>query len=311
MELLHTTRVTDDQIDHLGHMNVMHYGENAGVAAGRLADSLAMADSTRTVFQRDRYVRHHREQLLGSALEVRGGVLDVGPDRVRFYEELSNADTSALAATFILTMQLRRTDSTRPLDLPSDLIDRARVRLVHLPEHGRPRSISVDDDPTLDAPERAELSERGLAMREVRTITEAECAADGGVQSGLVADLVWGGTALEGHEFTPFHEPGDGTRIGWATMETRATWARRPRLGDRVQSFGAEVELADKTMLSRYWAFDVDSSELACTFSVVNVAFDVNRRRAVTIPDTLRAIISTRLHTDLSGERPAQAASEL
>ena len=82
MDVLHNTEVTPDQIDHLGHMNVRFYGAHARTGADRLLASFGlMSDEGPRAVGRDIYVRHHREQLVGAPLEVRGGVLDASERR--------------------------------------------------------------------------------------------------------------------------------------------------------------------------------------------------------------------------------------
>jgi len=44
---------------------------------------------------------------------------------------------------------------------------------------------------------------------------------------------------------------------------------------------------------------DVERDELIGVFTVVNIAFDVGARRAVVIPDDVRARMGRRLHADL------------
>ena len=100
MQTLHTAQVTEDQIDHLGHMNVRFYAEHAHAGSLRLAEEIGLARGAgQVVIQRDRYTRHHREQMLGAGLEVRGGVMDADATSVRVYEELANSDTGDIAAT--------------------------------------------------------------------------------------------------------------------------------------------------------------------------------------------------------------------
>ena len=66
LEVTHTSTVTDDQIDHLGHMNVRFYGTNAQAASNAVVDRLGI-DPGR-VDLTDVYTRHHQEQLLGASL---------------------------------------------------------------------------------------------------------------------------------------------------------------------------------------------------------------------------------------------------
>ena len=305
MDLLHKTEVTPDQIDHLGHMNVQYYAAHARTGAEGLLASLGLVgDQQRTVVQRDTYVRHHREQLVGAALEVRGGVLEVSSDRVRLYEELVNATTNEVAATFVLSFELADRATRDRVAIERTVLQAAQHVLVALPAHGQSRSIELDEDPTERAPLLGVLRDRGLAMRQVRTIDPVECDEDGFVFRLAISELVWGGEPLPGREFRPLEPVAGGGQMGFATMETRATWARPARAGDRVQSFGAELDIQAKTMLSRNWLLDVDQGDLIAVFSVVNVAFDITTRRAIVIPDDVRRRLDGRFHADL-GSVPA------
>jgi acyl-CoA thioesterase FadM len=300
MDVLYATEVTADQIDHLGHMNVRFYGAHARQGAERLLASLGLAaDDGHILVQRDSYVRHHREQLVGSPLEVRGGVLDATPDRIRLYEELVNPQTNDIAATFVLAFEVadRPTREHRAID--DAVVERAASSPVSLPEHGRPRTLTVDDDPSRDAPSLELLRDLDLALRQVRAIDASECDDDGFVLALGVPVLVWGGEPMPNRQFRPLEELADGAQMGFATMETRATWARLPRVGDRIQSFGAELDVQAKTMYGRHWLFDVDRADLLGVFSVVNVAFDTTARRAIVIPDAVRRRVTERLHPEL------------
>ena len=304
MEVLHRTVVAPEEIDHLGHMNVHFYGVHAREGADRLLASIGMTPSgstapEATVAQRDTYVRHHREQREGAALEVRGGVLDAGPGGVRLYEELANADTGELAATFVLAFDLLDRERGELRAVPDDVLAAAAAQRVELPDHGHWRSISPDSDVVGTAPSLALLVGRDLAHRHVRRVEPV--AGGGGDWPDLsIAELVWGGEPVPGRAFQPLHPLPGGGHMGFATLETRATWARWPRVGDRVQAFGAEVERSAKTMLTRNWVYDVDRSALVAVFSVVNVAFDTESRRAIAIPEDIRRRWNVRLHTDLA-----------
>ena len=76
----------------------------------------------------------------------------------------------------------------------------------------------------------------------------------------------------------------NGDKMGWATMESRCTLAELPRAGARVQSFRVTVEISRKAQHERLWVYDIDRSVLRCTASFVDVAFNINARRAIEIP---------------------------
>jgi acyl-CoA thioester hydrolase len=299
VDVLFETEVTPDQIDHLGHMNVRYYAAHARAGAERLFATLGLVpDEGRTVVQRDSYVRHHREQLVGARLEVRGAVLSASSDGVRVYEELVNAQTDEVAATFVLSFETSDRATRDRVGIEDAVVAAARAATTTLPDHGKPRSISLDEDPAARAPTLDVLRHHDLALRQVRPIDPAECDVDGYVLALAVPELVWGGEPVPGRAFRPLEELADGGQMGFATMETRATWVRLARVGERVQSFGAELEIREKTMLGRHWLLDVERGDLVAVFSVVSLAFDTATRRAVVIPDEVRRRMVSRLHPE-------------
>lgn len=305
LSITHRSTVTDDQIDHLGHMNVRFYGVNAqaGTAAvlGRLQDR-----APGTLRPVDIYTRHHREQLLGARLIVRSGVIEVLADGLRMYHELANHDTGAIAATFVHRVRAEDETGTR-IPLPATIGERANAEMIEIPSHGRTRSISLATDPVVSAPSLNLLHERDLAMRKVRTIAEDECDPGGAYVPAMAPMLTWGGEPAHRRIPEMVHEGPDGLRMGWASMETRMVIARLPRLGDRIQSFSAVIGLADKTSHRIQWAYDVERGDLLTTFEVVNLAFDIGARGPMSIPTYIREAETSVLHTDLA---PSAARSQ-
>jgi acyl-CoA thioesterase FadM len=298
LTITHHSTVTEDQIDHLGHMNVRFYGVNAQAGSAAFLGPLVEPDtvSFRPV---DVYTRHRREQMLGARLVVRSGVVGVDADGIRLYHELANEDTEALAATFV--HRLRVVDSNGdPGALPADLADRARALFVDVPEHGATRSISLDTDPVASAPDLQVLRDRDLAIRKARTVTRDECDADGMYIRANAPMLTWAGQPVDRRLPEIVHEGPDGERMGWASMETRLVIRRLPRVGARIQSFSAVLDLHDKTSHRILWAYDVERGDLLTAFQIVNLAFDISARRPMSIPPQNRKAEQAAVHTDLA-----------
>jgi len=288
LTITHTSTVTEDQIDHLGHMNVRYYAVNARAATTSLLAGLGWAEPANADVY-DMYTRHHREQLLGAHLEVRSGVIAADSNSIRLYHELANATSGELAATFVSRV---RTSQLAPLD---------HLDTVEVPAHGAPRSIDLDAE--LSAPPLAQVEELGLAMRAPRTLSPDDMGGSSTVASHMVPMLIWGGAAADGQEFELIHTGPEGQPVGWATMETRIGIARLPELGTRIQSFGATTALADKTSQMAMWAYDLDRGDLLVSFEVVSLLFDIGARRAISIPDDLRAEQAMNLHPELGAHR--------
>lgn len=290
LQTTHRTTVTEDMIDHLGHMNVRYYG----VAARAASDAVVQGLGDLAVHPTDLYTRHFREQLLGAELEVRSLVLTHGEGALRLYHELRNRETDELAASFVHRLEAHE-DGRLVAGWPP-----APATTAEIPEHGRPRSIALDTDPIDTAPSLEDVqAEPLLAMRLPRTIEADECGPDGRYDPAAAPFLLWGGEPLEGATGPTLHPTGDGQLVGWATMENRMAIRRLPERGDRIQSFGAVVEIRDKTTHRVMWGFDVDRGDLLVAFEVVDVALDTVSRRAVPIPEELRAHAEARFRPDL------------
>jgi acyl-CoA thioesterase FadM len=303
LRCLHEARVREDEIDHLGHMNVRFYQEKAVAATHELAAGHGLsAEACRSLGGdlevRDAFTRHYREQLAGAPLAVLGGVLAVRGDGLRIYHELVNTERDERAAVFVHELSLRSRDTGRSLVLPEMVAKSAGNVLVGWPEHGRPRTLDLERVPdtlTLDV-----ARARKLAMRRERTVRPDECEDGGRFVPARYLELLWGGEPVDGREAGPLLiDLPDGGKLGWATLESRAVLRELPRAGARVQSFGAEVVLARKTSCRNHWVFDTDSGRLLCAHSVVNLAFDVVGRRAIEIPPDARSRLEAQYHPDL------------
>ena len=143
------------------------------------------------------------------------------------------------------------------------------------------------------------VTERGLAMRKERRVSEMECDESGAYRVEMAPMLTWAGEPIGGQD-EMLHEAPDGTRMGWASMETRVQMGELPRVGDRVQAFGAGVAIHDKVMHRVHWTYDLDSGALLTAFESVSMAFDIGNRRPMSIPDGYRERMETTLQPDLA-----------
>lgn len=275
----HTSTVTSDQIDHLGHMNVRFYGANACAATRSFVGPGEIYDL---------YTRHHREQLLGVELEVRSGLLSVDRDSTQVYHELIDSATGDIGATFV-----HRVRSPTPAD---------HADTVEIPERGRPRSLDLDDviaTPTLD-----EVQHLDLAIRAPRTVAADDSGGDEIVPADAIQMLFWGGEPVDGNEQQLVYTGPNGESMGWATMETRIVIDRAPTVGTPIQSFSAPTAIADKTTQMTIWLFDLHTGELLASFEAVSVLFDIGARRATSIPEAMRADLVAGLRSEFRSRSP-------
>jgi acyl-CoA thioester hydrolase len=295
--------VPPEEIDHLGHMNVHFYATKARSATRALAGEYGLSKEAcdeRGVLLAvpDTFTRHYREQLVGARLAVMTGVLSVSEQGLRLYHELVNRDSGELAATFVHHVQLQDRKTRAPCAFPAGLAERAQASIVGWPEHGKPRTADLGSLPT--GLTLSVARERSLESRKPRVIEADACDADGYYDTSFGPELVWGGEPISRRGFTPLHETEDGKKFGWATLESRHVMVATPRVGARIQSFSAEVELARKTSYRHSWVFDLDREEIVCISSNVNLAFDIGARKSMEIPDAIRANMQSEFHPDLA-----------
>jgi len=302
LRTLYECTVADDEIDHLGHMNVRFYGTKAMHATNALAAEYGLTPEA--CLERgvalcvpDTFTRHYREQLAGARLGVRSGVLSARETELRLHHELVNLDDEEIAATFVHGVRLQDRETRQFRSFPAGLAESAQSSVVRWPPYAHPRTLDLDRVPG-DLP-LATAIERGLASRKPRFVRADECDDDGFFVGTRFQELVWGGEPIGQRWHVPLHETDDGVKFGWATMESRLRQFETPRVGTRVQSFGAEVDIARKVSYRHHWVFDLDRARLLCVSSTVNLAFDIAARRSIEIPESIRAELESHHHPDL------------
>ena len=294
----HTSTVTEDQIDHLGHMNVRFYAVNAHAATRTVLADLPGWDG-RDHLVHDVYTRHLREQLLGARLAVRSAVLESSTGALRLHHELVNRDTDDLAATFVHGISPLDEDGRR-LPLSPSVLAAAADRAIAHPAHAPTRTISLQADLMANTPSLATVRDRGLAMRKERLVSADECDDSGAYRVELAPLLTWAGQTVDGDTTEFLYESPAGVRMGWASMETRVQMGELPRVGDRVQAFGAAVAIHDKVIHRVHWTYDLDTEVLLTAFESVSLAFDIGGRRPMSIPEGYRAKAERTVQPDLA-----------
>lgn len=300
LAVTHTSSVTGEQIDHLGHMNVRFYGVNAHAA------TLAMLGSLRgwpdgLFLVHDAYTRHRREQMLGTPLLVRSGFLGAEPDGLRIHHELVPADAEGLAATFVHKV-CPADEQGRKRPVPDAAIEAARTGMLEPLPYAAPRTINLDLDLLAAAPALGVVQERRLEVRKPRHITAEECDERGNLRSDATMMLLWAGELPDHVQgWGPdLYEGPDGELMGWAVMETRVQLGRVPRIGTRIQSFAATIGIHERATHRMNWCFDLDNGGVLCAFESVDVAFDTVARSTMVIPEDFRRRYQASLQTDLA-----------
>ncbi len=313
MRLLHQSTVAADEIDGLGHLNVRFYLSRAQAANRALLAMLGLdGEAVETLSARlvpaDSYTRYHREQFEGAELSVRGGVLEAHGDAVRAYFELLNEAKGEVAATFIIKTALADRATRRPLPLPARLLAEAPDALVTLPERGRPRTADLGlprTDLSFDDVA-GRLGEEGpdpFSRQLERTIEPEACDEYGFLSDS--EDFMFGALRQqrpgEGERWgPPTFKTDEGHRFGWASLETRNLRLSQPRAGETIRSVGGEIGLHDKVRHSRRWIFNVTSGAVVSMNDNIALALDLDARRPIAIPLSVRGDLEKRFVPELA-----------
>ena len=290
------------EIDELGHLSVPFYEQRAVTACHKLAEihglDIAACRNHGIEFTLvDAYLRNLREQFLGAPLLVRGGVLAVSEYRLQCYQELINTKTNELSATFVYEFELQRCTTREPLPLPGLVVESASDTIIVWPEHGHPRSIDLQHTPV--TPDLATLQQLELALTKTRPVEAEECDETGLYVAERFMHLPYSGERVDDPAAQWVFETSDGHTLGMADLESRQLLFSLPRVGERIQSFRAEVDIARKTFYRNHWVYSLDSGRLISTASLVSVALDLDARRAVEIPKEMRVALEARYHPQL------------
>lgn len=312
MKLLHTSVVTADEIDALGHLNVRYYMSRAQAANRALLHELGLGPDAldalgARLVQADSYTRYHREQFKDAVLTVRGGVLEVGRGTLRAYFEVDNDAKGEVAASFIIVMALADRATRAPLSLPDTVVAATAGLTTELPAHGQPRTVDLGT-PRLDITYEALAARLGeeiadpMSRRMEATIAAEDCDEHGFLSDG--EDMMFGmlrnmrpvddGRPQLQQWGPPTFTTDEGHRFGWASMETRIVRVAQPRAGDEVCSIGAEIGLHDKVRHSRRWMFNMTTGQVVSMNDNIALALDLDARRPIAIPPSLRSQLQKR-----------------
>lgn len=278
------------ECDQMGHMNVQFYLDKAAIGLEVFEHYLggAPADTRRARLVPDEHhVRFLREQHAGAPLCMSAGVLDSDTHRLRIYFELRNPAADQVAATVTATVRLREVDTDEPLPLPAEYRERAAALTTELPAYAAPRGLEMH--PPRPAPTLQDAEQLNLVRTYTGTVQPSMCDRYGRMASrwymGIISDgipnllAVTRGAAAESTERS---------KVGGAALEYRFAYHRRPRSGDLLALRSGIKDIGPKAYTLGHWLFDIASGEAVATSEAVAVMFDLEARKAITIPDAAR-----------------------
>jgi acyl-CoA thioester hydrolase len=279
------------QTDQMGHMNVQFYLEQATQGLAALAVSLGLGPrfiekENARLIARDHHVRFLREQRPGAPFTLRAGVLTVSDFGLRVYLEMYNTISGEVAATFAADVELLDVDSRETRPFPARARDAAKALIVDLPTHGAPRGLEIY--PPRNAPTLKEAEAMKLVFTWQGEVQREQCDEQGFLQArhfmGIVSDSI---PNLLGK--TRGDDRSKNTKVGGAALEYRFHYHAYPKSGDVLTLRSGLKQVGPKTYIWGHWLFNLESGKAIATAEAVAIALDLETRKAIPIPEELRA----------------------
>ena len=202
------------------------------------------------------------------------------------YEEMTNSVSGEVAATFTGEVELLDEDSRETKPLTTRAKAAAKALLMELPAHGAPRGLQIY--PPRPTPTLKDAEALGLVFTWMGEIRPGQCDAQGFLGTrhfmGIVSDSI---PNLLGQ--IRGDDRSKATTVGGAALEYRFIYRKSPRAGDVLTLRSGLKEVATKTYTWCHWLFDLESGQAVATAEAVAVALDLEARKAIPIPDELRA----------------------
>jgi acyl-CoA thioester hydrolase len=278
------------ECDQMGHMNVQFYVAKADEGMAALGAALglsarALGSERATLVPRDQHIRFHRELRPGAPFAVHAGVLLAKNEGLIVYQEMRNIATDTVAATFVTRTEWADTSVRGGLPLPINAIAKSAPLTIDLPEQGRPRGLELT--PARPSPSLSDAEQMGLITTFRGAVLREHCDAHGYMlprhYMGRISDAIPNLIAQ-----TRGEDRSTSSR-GGAALEYRFVYRTPAREGDVMILKSGLRTVGSKTYAWCHWLFDAETGDCFATAEAVAIAMDLTTRKAIDIPDDMRA----------------------
>ena len=117
----------------MGHMNVRFYVHRCVDGLASFAQTINLGPKQLRTQQlslsmQEMHIRFHREMHPGTPFIMRAGVIEVGEQSIRLFQEITNLISGDVAATFVVTAGLVNTQSRYSENFPAAIV----LSLIHI-----------------------------------------------------------------------------------------------------------------------------------------------------------------------------------
>jgi acyl-CoA thioester hydrolase len=274
------------ECDFNGHMNIQFYMERFGHGSHHLRAAIGLAPSVIrtsgiTIVALGSRIRYRRELLSGDTVAIRTYVREVGEKTIRVTDELvslADGETSAIADHVGVCFDLERRKS---LVWPAEVRQRAETLVTGM----GPEGVAPLSEPDLggeSAPGEPFLTHRDAVFA-------WECDHIGHLNARFyIARISDAAAVVLNHMGLPRTEL-ERRRWGSAGLEHHIAFKQELRAGDLITVTTGLREVRNKTFRVLHNLANAESGETAATVEVVGCLLDLERRKALVIPDDIRA----------------------
>lgn len=273
--------------DRWGHLNVQFYLERLGDAQAAAVTNLGMGPSTlraaglRAASVADRIVFRH-ELRAGSIYRLHSAAGPVTAEGLlTVYTRMVDEEAGRQAAQMASLLRLESGEGAVPRPWPAEIRDRATEQADSAP--GTPSQLP---HPKHRAP--ADVDVGRLALTHRTTVeswdcergwmrTSAQISRVSGADDGLMRKLGMGQAAIESR--------------GWgsAALDFDIRYQRPARVGTAVDIRSGVLAIDARTYHCVHYLVDAATGAVLTTVTMVGALFDLQTRKAVPVPDELRA----------------------
>lgn len=274
------------ECDVMAHMNVQHYLARSAETVGQLQALLGFSAAPQlALVHRAERVLFMRELHNGETYTVFTGIFALAGSRLTTFSEMLNLETDGIAARFVIELELVDTARGVAVDFPHHAQHAAQALMIEPPADLRPREA-------LPQPPRRDLAtaiQYRLLDTACGTIEPWECDLRGELHPRFFmsrcSDAV---THLQRHYgLTPAYRQANG--LGSAALEYNIEFHRPLRAGDALITKSGLREMHSKTQRFFHWFINRATGETAATVETTGTLFNFETRKAVPMPDDLRA----------------------
>ncbi len=292
---LYRGNVNTWECDEMGHLNVRFYVAKAQEALAVLGHKAGInprykRENGTTLTVVDHHIRFLREAHAGAPLYACGGVLDHGAHDFRVLIELRHALSNQVAATFNTLVHHTDPDMGARIPLPAKIKQGLEALRIDLPDHARPRSLTLDPPQGKASLEQADAY--GLVTIAHGLVTQAQCNENGLMQTQHFIGRISDGIAGFMFQMNPQARKLSGAeRRGGAVVEYRLCYHNRPRAGDIIMVRSGLKGVTDKTVRLVHWILDGVNGRALATTEAVAISFDLDTRKVITYTDEEHAAL--------------------